>query len=120
MTVGAVTDEGRHLVKCWCCNYRWADRMHLHRTVWAIVAYENAVEAIEALMRRGDPFTIGDVYRHSLSVTWRAAGLAMHDMALHGLVRCARRRRAPADRLGACDRWTAATLAAPTPERTTT
>jgi hypothetical protein len=106
--VGAVADEGRHLVKCWACTYRWDGRLHLPRVRWAILSYEAAVEAIEDLIARGGPFTVGDVYRHDRGVTWRAAGLAMHDMHLHGLVRCARRRAAPEGRQAACDRWTAA------------
>jgi hypothetical protein len=101
-----VIDEGRHLLHCWACNFRWEGRLHLSRTRQALELYERAVEAIEDHGRAGLEFSVASLARGPWWVGWRAAGLAVRDMSLHGLVECVYRgARQQSGRQGACYRW---------------
>lgn len=90
MTVESAHVRCGHTVKCWACTITIETRSRYNHGMSNWVAYERAVEAIEAT---DGPFRVPDV--------WHAAGggptlhnamrNAIRDMRLHGLVRCVER-----------------------------
>jgi len=106
MTVGVITDEGRHLLKCWACGPGTEDQPNVRyaKHVSRVLAYERAVEAAERL----GVFSIAEVVQAigRGPTAYTMARHAVHDMALHGLIRCMHRGgpQRPG-RQGSCYRW---------------
>jgi hypothetical protein len=90
MRVGTVLNRDEHLRKCWCCQWTYGD-LHRpgHQTDRSLWTYEKAVEAIEST---SGPFTRPDLWRaHGGGPSfYNILGFAIHDMRMHGLLRCVR------------------------------
>lgn len=107
MTVGHIREQVRHDLRCWACGPGARDDVHgghyaKHHT--RVAVYERLVEAAERLRIFSIAELVEAVGRSP--TTFGMARHVVHDMALHGLVRCVHRGAAP-NRNGvrACYRW---------------
>ncbi len=99
----AVVRPGRY---CWSCNNQDRDYGE-RRFLIAIANYEHALEIAEDRLLDGLPISApilvrGHDRRGGWGCGWRSAERVIHDLHLHGLIRCVKRRSN-----GACELWEA-------------